>query len=387
MRIAITIEELDTRRGGAEVATLRLIGQLAQRGHEVHVLTRRLAVTLPPGAQAHLVGGDSRFVALREWRFPHRVARQLAEGQYDLSIACGRGFAEDVVWAHNGAHAAATAGQLRCYGFNPLYRLARLAQYYYSPKAWVHRRLEALRFARQPVVITGSQMCARDFRSHYGVGETKLHVVYYQINLDRFSPAKMAAMRAAARAAFQLAPDELTILCVARNYKRKGIRTLVEAAARLCERGRHFRVLVADSTAREAEPYVRQAQRLGCADNIRFLRPVERIEEVYAAVDVFCLPTFYDPCALVIVEAMACGLPTITSRFNGASELIRDGEDGFVLQDPGNAGELADVLDRLFDAQLRHKVGTAAVATARGFVESPVSDIVRVVEQLASASA
>ena len=72
------------------------------------------------------------------------------------------------------------------------------------------------------------------------------------------------------------------------------------------------------------------------APNVEFLGPVKHIEKVYAEADVFCLPTFYDPCAIVITEAMACGLPTITSRYNGAAELIRHGEDGFVLQDPGN---------------------------------------------------
>lgn len=349
MRIAVTIEELDPQRGGAEGATVRLIRGLAERGHEVHVLTRRCAIELP--ATIQLVGGDSVFKALREWRFPHLVARQLEQGKYDLSVACGRGFAEDVVWSHNGAHPAAMEGQLRSYR-NPFARFARWAQYFYSPKAWVYRRIEARRYERQPIVIAVSQMCAEDFRK---CGIRDVRVAYYQINLDRFAPTpKKSGM--------------LTILCVAQNFRRKGVRTLVEAAGVLRDK---CRVLVAGA----GQPIP--------APNVTFLGPVSQIEKVYAEADVFCLPTFYDPCAIVITEAMACGLPTITSRYNGAAELIRHGEDGFVLQDPGDAAELANVIERLFDAELRHKIGTAAVKTARAFVENPANDIASLIEQLA----
>jgi UDP-glucose:(heptosyl)LPS alpha-1,3-glucosyltransferase len=344
MRIAVTIEELDPARGGAEGATVRLIRGLAERGHEVHVLTRRCAVELP--ATIHLVGGNSVFKAVREWRFPHWVAKQLVG--YDLSVACGRGFAEDVIWSHNGAHGAAMEGQLHSYQCLGA-RLARLAQYYYSPKAWVYRRIEALRYKRQPVVIAVSKMCAEDFRR---AGIKNVRVAYYQINLDRFTPT-------------QKQPDGLTVLCVAQNFRRKGVRTLIEAAA-----GK-FRVLIAGAGKPIPSP------------NVEFLGPVENIEKVYAQADVFCLPTFYDPCAIVIIEAMACGLPTITSRFNGASELIRHGEDGFVLQDPGNPKELAELLDRLKDVELRRKIGEAAVKTARAFVQNPANDIAGLIEQIA----
>jgi UDP-glucose:(heptosyl)LPS alpha-1,3-glucosyltransferase len=344
VRIAVTIEELDPHRGGAEGATVRLIRSLAARGHDVHVLTRRCAVEVP--ATIHLVGGDSTFKAVREWRFPHRVAEQLAG--YDLSVACGRGFAEDVVWAHNGAHSAAVRGQLRAYR-NPVARFFRWTQYYYSPKAWVHRRIEAKRYARQPVVIAVSKMCAEDFRQ---CGVQDVRVAYYQINLDRFKPTDRP-------------PERYNILCVAQNFRRKGVRTLIEAAA-----GR-YHVLVAGA----GKPIP--------APNVEFLGPVSDIEKVYAEADVFCLPTVYDPCAIVIIEAMACGLPVITSRFNGASELITHGVDGFVLQ---QMGELAGLLETLRDPELRQRISAAAVATARRFVEDPGNDIAALIEQIAKTS-
>jgi UDP-glucose:(heptosyl)LPS alpha-1,3-glucosyltransferase len=348
MRIAVTIEQLDPRRGGAEGASVRLIRSLAERGHDVHVLTRRCAVEVP--ATIHIIGADSVCRTLREWRFPRLIARQLEQGKYDLSVACGRGFAEDVVWAHNGVHRAAMDGQLRSYR-NPIARFSRLAQYYCSPKAWIFRRIEALRYARQPIVIAVSQMCADDFRK---CGIKDVRVAYYQINLDRFTPAPKKS-------------GLLTVLCVAHNFRRKGLQTLISAATML--RGK-CRVLVAGG-----EPVQ--------APNIEFLGPVDHIEKVYAQADVFCLPTFYDPCAIVVEEAMACGLPTITSHFNGASELIRDGEDGFILQDPSDPKELAELLDRLQDAEFRRRVGAAAAKKARTFLEHPANDIAGLIDQIA----
>lgn len=108
-----------------------------------------------------------------------------------------------------------------------------------------------------------------------------------------------------------------------------------------------------------------------------------RVEELYAAA-VLCLPTFYDPCALVVVEGMAGGRPVITSRYNGASEMLRHGIDGFVLQEPAHTAEFAGVLEKLFDPKLREQIGTAAIATARAVcLQNPANDIVAAVEDLA----
>jgi len=197
-------------------------------------------------------------------------------------------------------------------------------------------------------------MCAEDFRK---CGIKDVRVAYYQINLDRFAPTPKKSS------------DALTVLCVAQNFRRKGVRTLIKAAA-----GK-FRVLVAGADKPIPTP------------NVEFLGPVENIEKVYARADVFCLPTFYDPCAIVIIEAMACGLPTITSRYNGASELIRHGEDGFVLQDPGDPTELAELLEKLRDPEVRQRIGAAAVKTARAFVQNPANDIAGLIEQIAKTSA
>src|SRR6185503_7061837 len=122
-------------------------------------------------------------------------------------------------------------------------------------------------------------------------------------------------------------------------FRRKGVRPLIEAAAKL--QRKDFCIVVAGLNEPHAAPYLRVARRLDCAERVRFLGHQPRIEELYAAADVFCLPTFSDPCAIASIEAMACGLASVTSRFNGAAELMQPGVNGFVLQEPQNPQEIA----------------------------------------------
>jgi UDP-glucose:(heptosyl)LPS alpha-1,3-glucosyltransferase len=78
------------------------------------------------------------------------------------------------------------------------------------------------------------------------------------------------------------------------------------------------------------------------------------------AADIFVHPTFYDPCSLVLLEALACGLPAITTRFSGAAELMQSGVHGFVLPDPADSRMLAKTMGRLLDPGLRTRMGNAA---------------------------
>jgi UDP-glucose:(heptosyl)LPS alpha-1,3-glucosyltransferase len=71
-------------------------------------------------------------------------------------------------------------------------------------------------------------------------------------------------------------------------------------------------------------------------------------------------PTFYDPCSLVALEAMACGVPLITTRYNGASEFLSSGFEGLVIDDPHNHEALARSMRQLFDPRRRAACSEAA---------------------------
>ena len=387
MRIAITLEKLDLTRGGAEAASLRMIRELAERGHEVHVLTTAANVELPAGVVVKTIPIPRRFVAWQQVAFARRVERVLQSGAYDLSIAAaGRGYSEDALWAQCGTHRGSTEGKLRSCYFSPAQQLLRHVQMLFNIRTFVYRELERRHFARRPApyVIAPSRMIAEEFRRFHGLSTARLRIVPYQVNLERFSPGRSAELRGPARQTLGLPAGTLAILCVAQNFRRKGVRPLIEAAALLKQQPKDFLIVIAGLNARHAVPYLRHAERLRCADRVRFIGHHPRIEELYAAADVFCLPTFADPCAIASIEAMACGLPSITSRYNGASELMEHGKNGFIIAEPSDAAALARQLESLFDPELRRRVGAAASARAREIcVENPANEIARVVEDLA----
>ena len=93
---------------------------------------------------------------------------------------------------------------------------------------------------------------------------------------------------------------------------------------------------------------------------VTLVGPVDDPAPYYAAADAFVLPTFYDPCSLSVLEAAASGLPSVTSRFNGAAELLSEGVEGFVLADPADDCALADRLRPLMEPSQRQQMGEAA---------------------------
>jgi UDP-glucose:(heptosyl)LPS alpha-1,3-glucosyltransferase len=101
------------------------------------------------------------------------------------------------------------------------------------------------------------------------------------------------------------------------------------------------------------ERYERQAQRLGCPDLVRFVGGVADSVPYYAAADVYLHPTYYDPCSLVVLEALAGGLPVITTVHNGAGELMTPGVHGFVLADPTDVRSLVGHMEQLMDSTER----------------------------------
>ncbi|MDK1032630.1 MAG: glycosyltransferase family 4 protein, partial [Planctomycetia bacterium] len=226
-------------------------------------------------------------------------------------------------------------------------------------KKMIIRGIESRQFAPPvPQVVALSRMVRNDILHFYGVPEDHVHIVYNGVDTEHFSPARVAEQRSEARRALGI-PDDVTVFClVAHNFKLKGLRELVEAAAEVRKQRSEFRLLIVGRG--RTKPYQRLARRLRCEGQMIFAGPIDDIRPMYAASDVYVHPTWYDPCSLVVLEALACGLPVITTRFNGVSELITDGLDGFVIDTPRDVSALAERMMQLFDAELRGRMGAEA---------------------------
>ncbi|MGC3967568.1 MAG: glycosyltransferase family 4 protein [Pirellulales bacterium] len=134
---------------------------------------------------------------------------------------------------------------------------------------------------------------------------------------------------------------------------------------------------------RNSAEFEKLSEQLGIAERVKFLGFVDDIHQVFLGCDAFVLPTFYDPCSLVVPEAMHYGMPVVTTAQNGAAELMTHGRDGFVISEPWNLNELSAALGRLCDdPQLRARLGAEARRRAERFtMQARLKELTDVLEQ------
>ncbi len=198
-------------------------------------------------------------------------------------------------------------------------------------------------------------MVKRHLEEFHHVPRQQIHVVPNAIDPKRLAVSQPGAVRCAFRNRLGLEPGDLAGLFVGHNFALKGLKPLDRGPGRppepKSERAGRFILLVCGSG--EPGPFRRLARRLGLKDTVHFLGFYPDVETCYWSSDFFVQPTYYDPCSLVVLEALACGLPVITTAQNGASELMTDGVEGYVLTAPDAQGELIAALDHMADDRHR----------------------------------
>ena len=208
----------------------------------------------------------------------------------------------------------------------------------------------------RPLVVAISEMVYRQFQEFYQLPSTDLRLVRLATDADRFEECDRPRRRMEWRQTWGLEPGDTVGLFVGLNYRLKGLEPLLHAL-KLVPEGAPLRLLVAGNP--QAADFERQAERLGISHRVRFLGYCADMRNCYFASDFLVHPTFYDPCSHVVLEAMACGLPVITTRYNGASELLHPPREGYVLDDPHDHQRMAWALTQLLDPGRRAACGQA----------------------------
>ncbi len=350
MKIALVIDHLDPRRGGAEQWTFQHAERLLARGHEVHVVAQGVN---GPAARLDIVPhplGPIRSVLQRAAAAEAALARLQVDMVHDI----GLGWHSHVLQSEDGSRLAQWEQKLLL--LPSWQRPWKRAMLRVLPRYRDFRRLMARQFGDpQRIVIAVSQMCARDYQRYHDVPAERIRLVYHGTDNQRFSPAHRDRWREEIRDRLGVCEDEVMLLFVGHDFQRKGLSTAIRAANRLAAEGAPVRLVVVGGKKRRPQPAVDSRNgvviHVGAIDD-----PVP----YYAAADIFVLPTFYDPCSLSVSEAVASGLPSVTTRYNGAAELLTEGVDGSVISDPADDAELAGALRPLFDRELRQRMGEAA---------------------------
>ncbi len=216
-------------------------------------------------------------------------------------------------------------------------------------------------------------MIERDFhRTKY------CSVIYHGCDTQRFRPEIRSVMRRSARATLGLRDDQIAVLLIGNDWKNKGVGCLIEAVALSSQT--NFCILAVGKD--DPAPYRTMIGRANLNDRVQFLPPRPDVEFYYAAADIYAGPSLEDAFSLPPLEAMACGLPVITSRNAGVSEIISHAKDGFILEDASDANELAKLLQLIAgDSELRDRIGKAAVVTASQYTwDRNASQLISVLE-------
>jgi glycosyltransferase involved in cell wall biosynthesis len=236
-------------------------------------------------------------------------------------------------------------------------RLHRSA--YYATVATLERIVYTNRKTRLAAVSRRTaDLLARYFN------RTDTTVIYNGIDTDQFSVPARLAHRQGARYRRNFTDKELVLLLIGNDWRVKGLPTILAAMA--ATRDLPLRLIVIGSDIPTS--FQSNAQQLGIADRCRWESPRADVIDFYATADIYVSPSQEDSFGLPVAEAMACGLPVITSKFAGVSELIQNERDGLIMPDPTNPAVLAELLRGLYaNPSASTTLGNAAAITAQSW--------------------
>lgn len=383
MKLALCYESVIPARGGAETYIADLARRLIADGHTVHLFASEWdADALPPGIQYHRLPSPRGPRWLRPWRFGTSCLRAVFEFPELVSLGFNKTWGQDVQYPLGGLHAASADHNLSKYAHPMMRGLVRLIKVG-DLAHWSYRLLERRQYmANRPLIVANSRMVRQHFTHYYGVRPDDVRVVHSAIDPDRFAQPDRPRRRMEFRQDWDIQPNDVVGLFVAMNYRLKGIEPLLHAVARLRHEER-FRLLIVGNAS--TAPWQRLARRLRIEQQVRFLGPRKDVHHCFFASDFLVHPTFYDPCSLVVLEAMACGLPVVTTRANGAAELLHPPREGFVVDDPHDHRHLAACMEQLLDSTVRQSCSAAARRAAGHWTfDAHYRMLLRVLEEAAA---
>jgi glycosyltransferase involved in cell wall biosynthesis len=272
-----------------------------------------------------------------------------------------RSFRPDVVHARStGAWFDATAATLAWSSARLL--LSFHGRTHLRPLAWRRQCLNRWATRRSAAVLTVSRDAACMLQHEWNVLPQKLYTIPNGVDTQRFRPATDLNERRRIRQRLDLGPDHDVVICVANLMPIKGIDTLLQAWRQIDMADRPVcLLLVGDGPLRPS--LVQLANQLCCRPAVRFLGHRNDVEQLLRAADLFVLPSRYEACSNVTLEAMASGLPVVACDVGGMRELITPDQTGWLVS-PDSPQQLADTISAvLTDGPSRHRAGQAGRET------------------------
>lgn len=329
MRVAVIRRRIHSF-GGAEAYADKLINGLEKRGVDVEVI-----------AEEYCGKGKAKFYPVRLPRFSlipglilfNIACRKILEKEkFDIVHSLERTWPQDIYRAGEGCHREF----MKTLSFKE-----RI-----SPKHSLMLYMEKNVFNNSRYIMANSERVKREIIAHYHIPEGRIKVIYTGVDTEKFNPLYISNLK----------KDEFSILFAGSGFKRKGLELLIKALAKTGHT--YFRLLVAGKG--DSGYYNKLARSLGISGKIKFLGIVKEMDMLYASADLVVLPTLYEPFSNVCLEAMACGIPALTTRVNGVSEILEGNLKELIIEDPFDTDEISNKL-KVFSSKDKREAFSPAV--------------------------
>ncbi len=356
MKIAI-IRKKYTFHGGAEGFSQNLLRNLADAGHEVHIYSIRWEDLAPSkNIFFHKVPAILFSSFLRDITFAVSSFFLLKRKRkfFDVIQSHDKTFSQDIYRAGDGCHIEWLNQRLRRKGtFEKLSII-------FNPYHWLILYIERMIFKgrRFKKIIAISDLVRKNIIEHYGVDRKYIEVVYNGVDLERYRPQNRDIYRSEIRRGYSIDDDAFIVLFVGSGFERKGVEYLLKAAEDVP--GPLTVLIVGKGSGKRYRSLIKR-------QNVIFCGPQIDIHKYYAASDVFVSPSIYEPFGNVHLEALASGLPVITTKLSGASEVIEEGRQGYVINEPEDTALMAEKITRLMDRDLNERMRLDARRLAERF--------------------
>lgn len=373
MRIGLVTRRFDPAGGGTErdlTITARL---LAHAGYRVTIYAEDVSASTNEWPVRRVASPRLGRALGLLWfaRAAGAVARR--EGA-ELVLSFARIVDADILRSGGGAHSSYVRAAAR-WQSGPA-RIAMRVSPYHRVQMLVERRgFESPRFRR---AIAVSNLVRDDLMQTFALAPAQTVTLYNGVELDRYFPESEASVRDEIRREFGVRDARPAVMFVGNGFARKGLRFLIEAWPAI---GGGARLIVVGAD-RAAPSYERLARRLGLEDRVKFLGRRADVERLMRGADAFALPSLFEPFGNVALEAMASGVPALTTRLCGVAEVMPEALRGYIVNDPANRTELAARMNALIEAASSLKA-TARAAAEQYTWERHAHELLAIVEAAA----
>ena len=402
MKIALIIEHFDPSRGGAENYTYWLAGQLVGRGHEVHVVCHDSArrrykyqaahqgashdaqrsadagkpheVAVPDGVRVHRLPAIKLSTGIGFRQFGAAAKNWCGEHKPDIAHSMTVAWPGDFYHPHAGVYARMQEQAVSARESPQAAAFKRIMLQFSGKQRTVlslERRAAESGPDRQPwKILCISPAMEKDFKTIYDVAAEKITLLENPMMTPPPDTQRIQRERQWFREMYALAGTDRVAAFVGHDFRRKGLSWAIRSVA---ESRTSWKLVVVGLG--KVKDYVELAARLGVAERVKFIGPTQATGTVYSAADVLLLPTFYDSFGLVALEALAYGLPVISTRFLGCADYIVQNTLGVIVDSPREYSAMAKGLDAV-ETQFPDRVNLArrAVAAAEALLPEPHLD-------------